>query len=117
MKSPYLFLLGSVLLGSILLSACETIVEIDIPREAPRLVANAFINPDSLISVRVSRSKFVLDNAPLKPIENATAQIFENGQLRESLEHTGQGLYVSSFKPQVGSEYTLQVAAQGFESI
>lgn len=97
--------------------ACETVVEVDVPREAPKLVANAFINPDSLISVRVSKSKFVLDNAPLRTVDHANVSIFENDELKEQLAFLGEGLYSASFKPSEGKAYTLRIAADGFESI
>lgn len=107
----------AVLFACTLLMACETVVEVDVPRDTPKLVANAFINPDSLISVRVSKSKFVLDHTPLTTVDHASVHVFENDALIEKLEFEGQGLYTSSFKPSEGKEYTLQVTADGFEGI
>ena len=89
-----LFLLA---LCCISLGACETAVNVDLPIKAPRLVANAFINPDSLIYVRLSKSKFVLDKIDLQTVEGATARILENGQMKEQLQDLGNGLYVSGF--------------------
>jgi hypothetical protein len=111
MKKIYILLLG------LWLAACETVVEIDIPQEAPRLVANAFITPDSLIVIRLSQSKYILDTASLKPVTGAQLRIYENDQLKETLLHRGKGMYESSFKPQAGSTYSLQAEAEGFESI
>ncbi len=104
-------------LTCLLLSACETVIEVDIPREAPKLVANALINPDSLVAVRLSQSKFVLDNNPLQTVDGAVVKIFENGQLKETLQGLGDGLYQSQFKPAENSEYTLQVEAPGFDPV
>lgn len=102
---------------SMALGACESVVDVDIPREAPKLVANAFINPDSVISVRVSRSKFVLDTTALQVVQGAQVSIFEDDQLRESLRETGKGWYTSTFQPLEGKEYTLRVEATPFQTI
>lgn len=106
-----------LVIACILFIACETIVEVDVSRESPKLVANAFINPDSIISVRLSQSKYVLDNTPLSVVEGAQISIFENDHLKEVLQEKGQGLYTSSFRPLEGKAYTLRAEANDFETV
>lgn len=106
-----------IVLAIFSLMSCETIIEVDIPVEAPKLVANAFITPDSVIKVQVSQSKHVLDLADLKVVEGATVNIFENGQWKETLQKGALGVYTSTFQPSEGNEYTLQVEADAYTSV
>jgi hypothetical protein len=46
---------------SLLVAGCERDVSLDLPRESPKLVVNAFFTPDSLLQVQVSRSQSVLE--------------------------------------------------------
>ncbi len=102
----------------IVLGSCETVIDVDLPVEPTRLVVNGFINPDSAVTVRISKSKFVLDRAEsFTLVEDAQAVLFENGQEITQLNHVGTGLYTSPYRPQVGQQYTIQVDADGLESV
>ena len=111
----------SFIISAILLTACDafdTIVDVEIPKEPPRLVANAFLQADSAVVLELTQSQSILSNATLREIAGATATLLEDGQQVAMLEGADTpGLYYSIFTPSVGKNYTLQVSKAGFESI
>lgn len=102
----------------VVLASCESVIDVDIPHEPPKLVVNTLINPDSVIQVRISQSQYILDESNFKKVNNATVSIFEEGVLKEQLTKTQEdGVYISQFKPQIGKSYTLTAEAPNFTSI
>ena len=98
--------------------ACETIVDVDIPNEPPRLVANAFLQADSAVVVELTQSQSILINADLKSVRGATVSLLEEAQPVATLEESQTpGIYFSTFTPSVGKTYTLRVSKDGFESV
>lgn len=107
-----------VLLFAASLTACETVVDVDIPDEPPRLVVNAFLQADSAVVLELSQSQSILSNAPLRPVGGATAVLLEGDQLVTTLEEIPEsGTYFSDFTPSVGKSYTIQVSKAGFEAV
>lgn len=99
-------------------SACETIVDIDIPKDESRLVLNGFFNPDSTFSVSLYQSLHILDPGEFKVVEDATVSIFDSeGAKLADLQDAGLGSYTSTFKPEVGKEYRIEASKSGFETI
>lgn len=115
----------------LLLVSCTKDIEIVLPEHTPRLVVNSAFTPDSLWAVSVTHDRQTLDTAAIKNIENATVELFENGTLLETLtyitpEDLGfggdfgeqRGYYKSlTNRPQAGRNYSLKVAAEGYESV
>ena len=108
------------------LGACETVVDVDVPREAPRLVVNSFIGVDAPVAVVVSQSKFVLSNEPLQVVSGAEVVLLEDEQVVATLAEThpndntinaASGFYATDFVPSAGRSYTLRVSKSGFESV
>lgn len=117
MKSNFflLFFISCLISLSSCRNAFDTVVEVDLPKEEPRLVPNAFLQPDSLFTVEVTNSKFVLDSASTKPILNAEVKVFENGILLATLINYGNGVYKGiSARPFEGRIYDLTVSAPGY---
>ncbi len=117
----YLFWL--VLLG---FSACETIVDVDIPKEDSRLEVNSFKGIDAPVSAEESQSKFVHSNEPLREVFDAEVVLLEDGQIVATLEEfpinsdiitTPSGPYATDFVPSAGREYTLRVSKSGFDPV
>lgn len=107
-----------ILSGLLLFISCETIVDIDVPRESPRLVLNSFFNPDSTLKAEIYESQFVLDNGDFKTIPGAAVIISdENGNEVAKLNDQGNGIYESDFKPETGTEYIIQASKQGYETV
>ncbi len=92
-------------------AACEMVVDVNIPIEKPKLVVNAFFNPDSVWTASLSWSRHILDRKPF--IEEAgKAQVSildEKGVLVTTLKNKGRGNFVSDQKPEVGKQYTINV--------
>lgn len=118
------------LLFSLFISACETVVEVDIPRESPKIVVNSFIQPGNPVRVLLSQSQFVLSNRSLRNLPGAAVRLLEDGSpvatLEElELENDGtvviddlsQTVYFTDFTPTVGREYTIQVDKAGFDPV
>ena len=98
---------------------CETIVEVDLPEHEPVLVANSLFSPDRLWEVKLNKSKNSLDRESNRAITNATIEIFDGENLVASLTHVDDGIYRSTANetPNIGSTYTLQASAPGFDPI
>lgn len=101
---------------SFVLTCCQTVVELDLPEKPASLVVNGFFNPDSVFSVSVSKSQYILDNAPITKINNAVVSVFDGDVFLEQLSFYSDGNYFSSqnIKPQAGKKYKLTVSASGF---
>ncbi|MEM9832571.1 MAG: DUF4249 domain-containing protein [Bacteroidota bacterium] len=107
-------------------SSCETVVDVDVPREAPRLVVNSFIGVDAPVAATISQSKFVLSNERLREVSGAEVTLLEDDQIVATLEETipdsdiittPPGFYTTEFVPSAGREYTIRVSKSGFESV
>ncbi len=46
-----------MLLLMVAATACEKVVEMDVPYDGDRIVVNSFIQPDSAVYIRVTRSQ------------------------------------------------------------
>ena len=111
MGKGYLF--GFLVLGLI---ACETTVEVDVPRHPTQLTANGLFTPDSLWQVELSANRYILDNAPFAPVQDAKVRILRAGSVVASLDYlkddsrSGNSIYQSeNNRPLVGQAYTLAI--------
>lgn len=102
---------------TLLFSACETVVEVDIPLEAPRLVLNAILEQDSLVSFQLSRSKSALDNSVLRTVSEAEAVLFQNGREVARFSEKAEGWYSANHRAKAGSTYSIRVSRQGYEPV
>ncbi len=93
-------------------------MDIDVPNPPPRLVANAFLQADSIVVVELTQSQLILTNTELKSVSGAVVTLLEETQLVATLEESETlGIYFSTFTPSVGKTYTLRVSKDGFESV
>lgn len=100
----------------LLLYACETAVEVDVPRYPAQLTVNALFNPDSVWQVELTQNRYILDTARFAAVPDAEVRVTQQGQLIASLRYqgdqsfTGNSFYVANdSRPQAGEEYTLEV--------
>jgi len=99
-------------------SACESVLFIELEESDKLIVLNGAISSDSLVSVQVSRTRHILDNAPVKPLENAKVSLYQNGTLVRELAYTENGSFVSDdFIPTIGYDYSIEVENVGYESV
>lgn len=95
--------------------SCRQVVEIDINYDGNKLVVNSFFNPDSVISLRLSHSEFILKAPRFEPVEGASAILLdENGEMLDEMSYAGNGLYKSTVKPQRGQAYQIKVEKEGY---
>jgi hypothetical protein len=106
------------LAGLMLISSCETVIDMKLPEQPPKIVVNSFFTPDSLIMVHLSKSKFVLSNEQLKEIEDAEISLFENGNYIGKFTHINKGFYhLPGFFPKINTQYTLNAVSSGIKSV
>jgi hypothetical protein len=99
-------------------SACESVLFIELEESEKLIVVNGAISSDSLVSVQVSRTRHVLDNAPLVPLENAGVRLYSGGALVERLDYAGNAVYRSvGFRPSAGREYVIEVENPGYPAV
>ena len=99
------------------LMACETTVEIDIPRNTTQLTANALFNPDSVWKVELTQNRYVLDTTRFAPVPDATVRIRQQGRVVAELDYQGESIYYRNSlytskddRPELGEDYTLEVS-------
>lgn len=115
MKKSYL----NILLVSLLLfCSCNQVVKIDVPRSENKLVVNSIFNPDSVISLTLSHSEFILENGEFEKIEGATALLLnKEGVKLDKMSYAGNGIYKSDIKPIPGKTYRIKVSQEGYKTV
>ena len=102
----------------LLFSGCETIIDIDIPEDEPRLVLNGFINPDSTLSISLFQSMGILETGEFRAVEAANVTVYDKDGVRiADLTDSGSGRYMSAFIPEVGQEYRIEASKSNFATV
>jgi hypothetical protein len=113
-----LHIIWFVLLSISIFTSCEKEIDFDGETSESQLVLNSFITPDSTIAANISESQFFLNNDYLfKAVENAEVSIYCNGILKETMQHSLNGKYISATKPEVGDIVKLVVKVPEKEEI
>ena len=102
------------------LTACETVVDVDIPLAPPTVVMNALMNPDSVFTARLTLSKHVLEseNGP-RHIADGTLLVVDS-DTQETIDRlifasTGsRDGYRGTKKPWPGKRYSFIFDSQQF---
>lgn len=113
--SAPLKLVGIVLL----LFACETTVDIEIPFEKPQITLNSNLRHNAFPSVRLTYSKHILDNNwEFVPIKNAEVRLIHQGEILplSFVEETGEYINLNRLLKE-GNEYRIEVAVEGYETV
>jgi len=93
-----------------MISGCEKTINIDVGQIKPRLVVNSILDKDSIIRVQLSKSKSMMDSLQsIDRINDATVKIFEDNILKQTLTKGINGLYSSTLKPKIASDYRLEI--------
>ncbi len=102
---------------ALLFCACETTVEIDVPRYPTQLTANGLFTPDSLWQVELTENRYILDNTPFAAVPDAEVRIQQEGQTVAVLDYlgntpfTGTSIYrATDAYPKPDAAYTLRVS-------
>ena len=103
------------------LSACEQIIEPDLPEHTPRLVLQAFFTPDSTWVAFVGRSAGILESLPSRErsVAEATVELLAGDRVIDELKFfQRERVYVWEKAPlQAEESYSLRVSAPGFATI
>jgi hypothetical protein len=108
--------------------SCESIVDVDLPKQDPLIVINGFFTPDSIWKVHVSKSMGILesfsalneygyyeDKIPI--LENAKVEIWKGNNFVSNLNYAGNGYYTApNTFPQTNNNYKIIVKSEGFNS-
>jgi hypothetical protein len=108
-----------IILIAVCCFACETVVDVHVPLETPKITINSLFSSDSVFTVMLHKSKFVLDEGDFQSIENANVVVKENGQPFDILTYAGNNVYrsMSERKPSTGKVYEIEASASGMESV
>ncbi len=97
---------------TLLMAACEQMkkeIDINISDAEKHIVINGIINPDSLITVRISQSQNILDDSKINYLTSADVKLYENDVFVEYIQHKDTGVFKSTIKPEIGKEYKITV--------
>src|ERR1035437_5729227 len=100
-----------LLVGFILfITGCQKTISIDVGQIQPRLVVNSILDKDSIIRVQLSKSKSMMDSTQsIDRVNDATVKIFQDNVLKQTLTKGINGLYSSTIKPIVASDYRIEI--------
>ncbi len=98
-------------------ASCRKKLDIDIPETEKHIVLNGIINPDSIISVRVTKSKSVLDNNEIQNLSDADVKLFKDDEFVEELQFSDIGYFYSSIKPEINTNYKITADYSGLKSV
>jgi hypothetical protein len=116
------------LITIVILSACEKVVTVNVPKKEPRLVISAWLNKNKAMEVRVSKSLHILETTPnLGPqgpeefmVKDAKPVIYENNISIDTLVYNQQELTYKSprnVKIRDGYTYSIKVTAPGYKEV
>jgi hypothetical protein len=115
------------LITILILSACEKVIEVDVPRKDSKLVVSSWLNKDKVIEVKVTKSFHILEspnNGSQGPdvfiVKNATPVIYENNISIDTLVYDAQSRSYKSLKNSKirdGYTYSIKVSAAGFAEV
>lgn len=99
------------------LIACETAVEVDVPRYPAQLTVNSSFTPDSVWRVELTSNRYILDNAPFAAITDAEVQVAGPDGASIPLTYQGDNPYTGNSiyradgsLPRTNTPYTLRVS-------
>ena len=102
--------LYSLLLSSLLFTACEDVIELDTPEGNTRLVVDGLLtDQNELQTVKLNYTAPYFSGQETPPAENALLIIQENGINTDTLAETSPGLYQKAFQGQQGKSYSLYI--------
>jgi hypothetical protein len=115
--SPKNLLFG--LLAVITSTSCELIIDADVPYGRDHVVVNAIQEADSLWSVDLTRTRYILQPtwSNYQTIDNATVVVHKADGSSETLIAKGPGVYKGTTSPEIGKDYKITVDAPGLEFV
>jgi len=121
---PYIKL--SILSTVLLLTACsgdffDQTIDVKVPEHTPQLaITSQLVAGDSTAWVYVTQSQGILVNGEAAPIEDATVELYKDGQLLEILPFFDSRFYAKELASPLSAdpaEYQLKISAPGFDPV
>ncbi|WP_074242373.1 DUF4249 domain-containing protein [Chitinophaga niabensis] len=107
-----------MLLLMVAATACEKVVEMEVPYDGDRIVVNSFIQPDSAVYIRVTRSQ-PPGGTVFPEIPDADISLMA-GSTKLPLQWqviNGKGYFVSQTPAPKNVEYNIKVSAAGLDTV
>ncbi len=99
-----------------LFQSCTKVLDYDIPDDEKKIVVNCMFHTGAPFETHINKSLHILDRIGIKPIDNATIQLYSNDQLVAEMNQGLKGLYLSEFIPQQENEYLIVVSVPGLNT-
>lgn len=110
----------SIILVVVLLHACVKKVEVDIPYAGDKITMFSYINQDSNVYVRLSKSQRSAGYNNFPEITNGTVTLLENGTNVATFTNAtinNQNWYLSNFKAKPNKTYTVKATAPNLTAV
>ena len=99
-------------------ASCESVLFIELEESDKLIVLNGALSKDSTVTVQVSRTRHILDNAAIEPLGSAVVNLYRNGTQIEQLDYVGSGYFSgASVQPSVGEELSIGIELAGYPSV
>lgn len=91
---------------AVFFASCEKVIEPgELPEQDTRMVINAVLDKDSVVTVYLSQSKSIISGKDYKTIDKQNVFVYENDVFFEQLSFIAKGKYIGTKKPSVGKTY------------
>ncbi|MCF6242218.1 MAG: DUF4249 domain-containing protein [Bacteroidales bacterium] len=105
-------------------SSCEKTITIEIPDNGRKLVVNSLFTGDSVLSLSLLESKYILDESfsdyyryEYDSVSGAKIDLYENEQFIEQLNEISKGKYQSNYIIKTDKDYQIKVLAENFPDL
>ncbi|SFF66156.1 DUF4249 domain-containing protein [Sunxiuqinia elliptica] len=106
-----------VLIGYIVVSACQKIIEIELPDQELVPVVNCLFTEGEPFKVHLSRVK-AADSKTYAAIDDASVKLFDGDEFLGTLNSEGEGVYLdSALLPKIGHSYSLEIKSPDDDAI
>lgn len=119
-KRNYSAILKGLLLivMALIYNSCESVLFIELEESDKLIVVNGAINGSTDVAIQVSRTRHILDNAAVLPLDAATVRLYQGESLVQELSYMENAWFVAEgFIPAIGESYTLEVENAGYPSV
>ena len=65
--------------AALLLGGCEKVLDVDFDDVTPQVVVMSSVQPDTTVNVRLTYSRFILDDSPFRTVDDAVLSLEVNG--------------------------------------
>jgi hypothetical protein len=108
----------SLALLGIFLFSCETTIDFEGNTPEQLLVLNSIVSPDSVVKAHLSKSKFFLESgSQIETVNDGTVKLYVNGQFKENMQASGEGIYKANYKPHVDDLIRITASKSPFKEI